>query len=266
MPLDYREYPPPPTLAPYVHRVWQLAGMGETEVDAALPDGRPELVLNSGDPFLHYGALGARHQPRILLAGQMTEPFRLGPGPIVDVIGYRFHPGGLHALLGVPMEELTDRDAAVEDLAPRLARWLSPLLGIVDPAKRMAAASAALVRTTTGAGNGPIARAALAIARANGRVRIDAVAVSLGISPRHAARRFAREIGLGPKLLGRICRFQWFLREAPRRPPGSLARLAHDAGYCDQSHVIRDFREFAASTPAGYFGEAHPIGKALAGL
>jgi transcriptional regulator GlxA family with amidase domain len=70
-----------------------------------------------------------------------------------------------------------------------------------------------------------------------------------GVSGRQLGRRFRVAVGVGPKLLARVLRFRhaWELGHAgPVRWPA----LALACGYCDQAHLIRDFRRFAGTTPA----------------
>ncbi len=62
--------------------------------------------------------------------------------------------------------------------------------------------------------------------------------------------RFREELGVPPKALARILRFE---RAVGRLRAGDdLAALALDAGYYDQAHFNRDFRAFAGATPTAY--------------
>jgi AraC-like DNA-binding protein len=64
-------------------------------------------------------------------------------------------------------------------------------------------------------------------------------------------RRFLRQVGVSPKRLARIVRFHHVCL-AWRRDPASLARVAADCGYCDESHLVRDFRAFVGEPPASF--------------
>jgi AraC-like DNA-binding protein len=68
------------------------------------------------------------------------------------------------------------------------------------------------------------------------------------VSERQLRRRFERGVGYGPRTLRRVLRFQRFLGLA--HGGGSLARLAADAGYADQAHLVRDCRSLAGMTPS----------------
>ena len=61
-------------------------------------------------------------------------------------------------------------------------------------------------------------------------------------------RRFAQDVGYGPKVLQRVLRFQRFMRELAA-PRVELARAGLLAGYADQSHLSRETRRLAGLSP-----------------
>lgn len=56
-----------------------------------------------------------------------------------------------------------------------------------------------------------------------------------------------------------MSRFQGVVARLNRRVPPNWSRLAVQAGYHDQPHLVRDFREFGGTTPAAYWRETHPL-------
>ena len=90
-----------------------------------MPDGRPELILNLGQPSESWSGGEWHTQPQCFLAGQLTGPLLLRAAGSTRILGVRFRPGGAGQLLGMPVEELTDRVVAAGDLGLRkLARSL----------------------------------------------------------------------------------------------------------------------------------------------
>ena len=90
------------------------------------------------------------------------------------------------------------------------------------------------------------------ILRARGHIRMEPLARRMGVSLRQVERRFRDAVGVGPKALSRVVRFQ----EVLRRLPGDEAwvAVALDCGYYDQAHLIRDFRQFVGLPPRGFRG------------
>ena len=88
-----------------------------------------------------------------------------------------------------------------------------------------------------------------ALARTHGRAPIGWICDQLGRSRRYLATRFREQIGLPPKTVARILRFDRAVALLERGDV-SLAQLAFECGYYDQAHLTRDFREFAGTSPA----------------
>jgi transcriptional regulator GlxA family with amidase domain len=93
-----------------------------------------------------------------------------------------------------------------------------------------------------------------------GRVSVTGLAQDVGWSRQHLTRRFHQEFGAGPKLAGRIVRFERatkMLQSARPRLP--LSEVALACGYFDQAHLNRDFARLAGCTPTELLCEEVPF-------
>ncbi|RVB66322.1 AraC family transcriptional regulator, partial [Mesorhizobium sp. M7A.F.Ca.CA.002.04.1.1] len=88
------------------------------------------------------------------------------------------------------------------------------------------------------------------IITSGGRTRIASIAERLGWSRKHLAGSFSNAIGMGPKTLSRIVRFNRALGLS-RQQAVDWADIAADCGYADQAHLVREFRDLAGETPTG---------------
>ena len=80
--------------------------------------------------------------------------------------------------------------------------------------------------------------------------RVGTLAAEVGWSRRYLSARFREAIGLPPKALGRVIRVE---HAAGRMRAGDpLGDVAYDAGYADQAHFNRDFREIVGCTPTEF--------------
>ena len=161
-----------------------------------------------------------------------------------------FTPLGARRCLGLPMDELTNRVVALEDVlgpgAPLLVERLQEAPGW---AERFALLDAALLRRVA-AGPEPAPEVAWTfrrLAAADGRLAIGPLAAEVGWSRRHLAARWRRDVGLGPKAVARVLRFEHARRLV--REGRALADVAYECGYADQPHLNRDFRALAGATP-----------------
>ena len=72
----------------------------------------------------------------------------------------------------------------------------------------------------------------------------------LGWSHRRLISRFREQIGLIPKLLARVIRFDRATTALRAPEARDLAEIAFDCGYAGQAHLNREFREFAGTSPS----------------
>ncbi|HET8948275.1 MAG TPA: helix-turn-helix domain-containing protein [Candidatus Polarisedimenticolia bacterium] len=267
--MRYTVMRPAPALAPHLECLWRLAGDGrDLPPETIVPDGCMEVVLHCGDRFARLDAGGAALQARAFLVGQMLAPIVVRPGTRVETWGIRFRPGGAAAFFDAPMPELTGRFVDLADVvgAGGLA-GLEPFHA-ARPADRARCLEAWLVARLGGRAADPLpALAARAIVRARGRVRIDDLSSRLGLGARQLERRFLRGVGIPPRALARLVRFQQVFRLVHARPAtaGAWADVACDAGYYDQAHLLRDFRELAGTTPPRFLAQQGEFSRALTG-
>ena len=272
--MDYREHTVPPPLDAFVECVWFLAGApGDRDAAARqlqriLPDGCVELIFHFGERFHAMSATGvAVQQPASFVVGLLTSPFVIAPAVHVDTMAVRFRPGGAYPFFAVPLSLLTDRAVGLDQLwGPVTARRIWQQLADTRSARRSgeaakAAARAArattisrelLHRLTSVEPDRATASAVGDLVGTSGRARIDRVAARAGMTTRQLQRRFADRVGVSPKVLARILRFQRTLLErAPAdRSQADWVRVASECGYADQSHLIHDYHAFAGETPA----------------
>jgi AraC-like DNA-binding protein len=254
--VRYRERPPLPELADFIERIWTLEGHAAPGdgPQPVMPDGRPELVLHFGTPFRLVSAAGHEaRQSSILFVGQLRSRLLLRPDGPIGIVGIRFHPHGAAAVLRMPQHELAGAPIGLDTLHPELRRALAaiePGAGALDAAARDAqrVLTAWLNRERI---DRRVSHAVSLLARTRGRLPIDRVATSSGLTRRHLERRFLDHVGLTPKRFARIMRFQHALRllDQPDAASGG-AHAAAECGFADQAHFTRDFRELAGCPPS----------------
>ena len=255
--MRYVEIVPADPIRRLVRCYWFLSGPNaprRASAEPALPDGSTELIFNLGDPFR--ACLEGRapiRQPTAMLVGQITRPLTVGPTGRIDLVAVRFEPHGA-ALLFRPQARLTDRWIDARTIAgARLGTIRSSLREARGPAARAAVLDQVLSHLiATRPGPDPrVERAVRAIRSSHGTISMTRMTRDVATSPRNLQRLFAMEVGLSPKLLARITRFQRVFA-AWQRNPRSLARVAAECGYFDQPHLIRDFQDFAGAAPAAF--------------
>lgn len=209
-----------------------------------LPDGRTTLVLR----VLEEGRKGD-----LTVAGPRTHArFKIATG-VARAVVLQFKPGWSVPLLGVAANALTDRIVLLEDLWGRSGHDLCTELlaapsqpAVID---RLAHAFALRTGQTFEPASGRLARHAVRLLE-GGEDRVESVASLLGVTARHLRRAFTEGVGIGPKEFARTVRLQRAVRSAATSK--DWARIAADAGYYDQAHLIGDFRQLVGLTPGAF--------------
>ena len=96
------------------------------------------------------------------------------------------------------------------------------------------------------------------ITAAHGRGQVGALAAAIGWSRRHLSECFRAEVGVTPKTVARIARFEHacaLLRYEPR----GLAGAAIAAGYHDQAHMTHEWQTLADCTPKAWIAQQLPF-------
>ncbi|HEX6125393.1 MAG TPA: DUF6597 domain-containing transcriptional factor [Pyrinomonadaceae bacterium] len=266
--MDYLETKPSPRLAGFIKCFWALEYPGSGEPEPVLPDGCPELVFNLSEPFMRVYSGHEERQPTALLAGQMSRSILIRPSGKVKLFGVRFQPAGAAPLLGFPLHELNDEIVEFRRVGVRQAydveHRMTEALSFAE--RRSIFEEFLIQRLAECKQNDPVSCiAAVMIDNRCGRVPVSEVSRQLGISERQLERRFKRTVGISPKMLSRIARFQSVVRACRDGEFPNLLDAALSSGYYDQSHLIRDFREFSGLTPLAYFERTHRIADVFTG-
>jgi AraC-like DNA-binding protein len=236
-----------------------------------LPSPDLTVVLTIGDPLELSRPAAPGQQPgrfAALASGLTTAPVTIAHDGNQHGIQLALTPAGARALLGVPAGALGAWVVDLEDLLGAEARELQDRIAATDEWPRRFAVLddvlGRLARRDSGAGHtgGPdtrLVRAWQQLTSAAGPA-VRAVADDIGWSRRHLTGRFTAEYGVGPKDAARLARFD--RSRALLRAPGRhrLADIAARAGFYDQAHLARDWRDLAGVPPSQWMvDEVFPI-------
>ncbi len=240
-------------LADFVEMLWHYeAPAPRHRFERLLPSGASQLIINlNADSLRSYDSEDARrfetHRGPVI-AGVQSRFALLDTAQQRWVMGVQFRPGGVLPMFGISAEEFRDRDLALSAVWGAPALELSGRLHDAPGAHaRLRLLEAELLRRL---GGGAAMHPAIErFARHPGGAPLAAAARDAGLSQRRFIELFRRHVGLTPGLYCRVRRFQWALARLHRLETVDWCGLALEAGYCDQSHFIREFREFTGLTP-----------------
>jgi AraC-like DNA-binding protein len=191
-----------------------------------------------------------------IVHGPQSSYYVTGPKPKGSCVGVSFRPGAAGAVLGASMEELADRHVSLDaiwgtrgvDLHDRLLSAAEPkdVFRILEQSLSAQIHRPLLIH--------PAVAHALTSRPANvlWLARVSDVQRASGYSPRHFIALFRSAVGLNPKHYYRIRRFNFAVRSMVAGDGQGFGDIAAGAGYSDQAHLSREFREFAGVAPTKY--------------
>ncbi|WP_126247168.1 helix-turn-helix transcriptional regulator [Chitinophaga rhizosphaerae] len=254
--MTIRKFQPSGTLAPYISEYLLI----ESDAD----------ILNQTIPGTSL-VLSFRFSGRIVQESDGKS--EVLPGSVISGLrknarGFRyekgtfnllavFREGAIHAFTRVPAHELFGLSVDTQDIFPsaEISALQERLAEAPGHPQRLLLLEAFLLRQLTPIPqDGLILEAASLIKRQNGNLRIKSLAEALHISQDPLEKRFRARIGATPKQYAALVRLNALVGRY--HDTESLTQAAYEAGYFDQSHFIRDFRQFTGQTPKAYFSVA----------
>ncbi|MBN9522229.1 AraC family transcriptional regulator [bacterium] len=257
-----RTHTPGPPLDEYVDRFWLCSDTPQHPRERILPSGTVELVINLSDDEIRIYDSSHPDRCRRYSGAVVSGPYRsfivIDPLQHASIIGVHFRPGRAVPVLGLPASEVTDAHVDLETLwGPTAAELRERLCAAATPAERFAVLEDVLLGRLCRARprHGAIPVALDALERADAVVTVRDLARRVGLSQRRFIQLFTAEVGLTPKLYGRVRRFQRARELVRMATEPDWAAVAVACGFFDQSHLIRDFGEFSGLSPVAYMNQ-----------
>ncbi|MBY0425048.1 MAG: AraC family transcriptional regulator [Cytophagales bacterium] len=174
--------------------------------------------------------------------------------PNVGSVLIFFKEGGAAQFFKQPIHELFRESISLDHFLLR-----SELLQLEDKLQetksdlvRIKAVESFLIRQMKNKEPDQLVLAALAlIHKNNGNIRIKELTEKLHISQSPLEKRFREVVGTSPKKFSSIVRMKYTLKLY--NSTLSLTELGYEAGYYDQSHFIKEFKNFTGETPESFF-------------
>ena len=256
--MAYFFHLPSPPLNFYINRFYYLNDSVPSHREKILPLPAIDLKINFGGVFQVYDTDHGRP------CATLTESWALGlwstyhivDWPLdVQCVGVSFKPGGAYPFLGLPLSELQNQIVPLDTIWGSFA---------VEIRERLYAAPTIQARfdmleqllharlCEVPLGLKAVQYAMAEIALRHGALSIRELSESMGMSQKHLIVQFKQMVGFTPKELGRLYRFADILASIDLTQPVDWTLVAHQFYYHDQSHFIRDFKEFTGHTPTDY--------------
>ncbi|MCU0426347.1 MAG: helix-turn-helix domain-containing protein [Candidatus Kapabacteria bacterium] len=258
-------YIPTKPLHRFIEKFWIINDDALEYSAKIFPDGVVQMVVNLGSPYSVLGTDGKiNHFAKGSLSGERMNPCSVKQERACHALGIRFRPGGAYPFFGVPMNELTQNVIDIEALwgASEVERFRERLWAASSPAAQcLVAVNTLLEKAGQNLQMNNTVEIALKYVLGMEEPSIRNIATTIGISHKHLLRQFDKFVGINPKALARIQRFQRSLKLLKYRADTefvapsqrlSLTEIAYESAYYDQSHFVHDFESFTGMNPTDY--------------
>jgi AraC-like DNA-binding protein len=252
--------------------VFAYHGYRQRGVAPALHRGLPSpyltLIFTIDEPVQIVGQVDRRRPGQVydaIAGGLHVAPAIIKHDGAQSGIQLLVDPLASRALFGLPAGELVSHDGEASEVLGSVAGEIhDQLRATASWADRFAILDRVLGRVLTrrgadaGTPSGAVVHAWQLLLATDGRAPVRALASAVGYSERHLANQFRTELGLTPKTAARVIRFDRARRTLAgdaTRAPLRIGEVAARQGYYDQSHLVRDFVDFAGCPPSVWLAE-----------
>ena len=254
--MKYFEVKPHPVLRDYIKCFWYLEkdyASDHPSSETILPDGCVDFVFQANGSRLYLQLDNkSTHLSDSSLIGLKKIPVLLFSKNESITYGIRFFAYGVYPFTKTPLNQLQESALGLDDL------FGSDIFEITEIVQHLPAARIfeefekfLLHRLFYSKPDIQSVEAATQVLfQQMGFTDISKLAVDLNMTTRSLERKFDEIVGLSPKALARVIRFDHIKNELILNPHVSLTELSFRYGYFDQAHFIRDFKQFSGDTPS----------------
>jgi AraC-like DNA-binding protein len=253
--MSFHRFAPDKQLEPLIESYWLVSDDDTTpRQQKIVPDGFTEIIFHLSDPYRIRLHNEWELQTESLLAGQIRKHFFLENTGRSDIVGIKLKPTALTHLFGLDMHQFTDK---VVDLSSVLGNPFFETGKILRETKDFSEKVNFLniyfkeLLSANPFLEAAADRAVDIIFSKHGMLPVSAISGAVGIGERQLENLFKKYIGLSPKFYARVIRFSYIFTLVQENKQ-NWSGIAYDASFFDQSHFIRNFKDFTGENPSDY--------------
>lgn len=258
---SFKTYLPCPQLTPYIFNYWALETSGTQPVsERVIPFGNMQLIFHRENPL--YSAGQNEFQPLAFISGMSNRYADIASSDKIKMLVVSFRPEGARALLKAPLQLFHNSNVSTDDVEDLELKTLGrAVCSEGNDTRCIEIIEKFFLKRLEKFDRFNLQRLLPSIQLINSstQISISSLSDSACLSPKQFKRVFTEYIGSTPKEFQRIVRFQRALFILQTKPYINLTQLAFEAGYYDQPHLIKDFREFSGYTPKAFLSICPPV-------
>lgn len=221
-----------------------------------MPDGYTEIIFHFGGNCSISKNGSFVELPSPFMMGLLNQPAVFYAKNRLQILGVRCYPWTVFDLLGLPpgKEGVQTFEHPIAKLHPAL----NELLREDRIEETIVCLKHYFLETRSHIPTGSVLhKAGIAMKNASGNIPVSEIATAAHATIRTLERNFKQSSGYTVKDVSGLMRFEQARNHLWHHPDCSLAGLAHELGYTDQSHLTREFKRYSGTTPAVFARKAN---------
>lgn len=254
--MIYEQTAPKEAISKIVKSFWLIDSQGDDTIhkEKVIPDGYPELIFHYGDQYKINIKGVWELQSKSIIAGQIKNFFYLENTGTSKMFAIKFQPWVLTEFFGIDMSSITDQVIEIP----------KNIFSVLQPIKTIAISNDSFQKKvhqiehwfftfleTRSFEMSEKHKVVGAIISNKGNIPLKEIQQEFNINERTLERYFKTYIGLSPKFYSRVIRFSYIF-QLIQNDTVDWADIVYRAGYYDQSHFIKNFKEFTGEDPSKY--------------
>ncbi|GEM_PF-1422709 len=260
--MDYEEKIPNARFTRHVECFWCVRAMKEdrsSQIEILLPTCTFNIIFVNEPCFVKVNQdRWVCLLPGANFLGQTNSLLSVRMKASTSIIGIRFKPFAFANIIKKPLVELNDQIVpinAVFDLRPSIQGLIDRIIlkstSTVD-VEVLNQFLSELLDTSSPLDEGLRAQLNFIMDR-HGRAKISEVFKEFKVSGVTLRKHFVNKVGLTPKKVSQIWRMNGVLFLKESQPHLNLTQICLQAGFFDQAHFIKDFKQLFGSSPKTFF-------------
>ncbi len=259
--MNPKIFQPNSELVDFVKCYWTLeSSLEETpKRNTIVPDGTMKLIFHYGDVYWHHpDTADSFIQPRCFLIGQLTKPYVVEPTGKTGTFVVRFHPNGFLPFTDIPIKDMENKPISLQELFGEDGKILAQeIINAQNTNQRIVIVETFLFKLLKSKEviDRIVNTTIDTISKHKGQLSVNELSKQVNLNRRVLTRKFSSNVGLSPKQLSKIIRLQTTLKSLLQNEEKSLTDVTYENEYFDQSHFIKEFKEFTGITPKEFYGD-----------
>jgi AraC-like DNA-binding protein len=268
--MRLRHIHPHPLLKGYIEKLWVFESSGRVsneDMKLIVPNGLIKLVIpfKNGLSGKMEGWYHLSKENSITVIGITDKPSIVeaeNDAP-AGTIGLEFSPKGAYRFFHLKQAEIRNQIHPLVDVLGKTAKELEERISSTpDIEEKIRILQQYLLQLFLKQDNDPIFDFCIQkLKQSQGRITIKELEKQTGYSSRWLNMKFIEKVGISPKNLSSIIRFQQYFQTIVNNSEMAFFQKEFYNYFYDQSHFIKEFRRFTGITPTRFQHSTNDFGK-----